>query len=129
AFLARHSSRLREDSRRKSQSVGNTALLGKPSAVSQVASAAPQTIEQVSSLRPSREVSWQQPMPDAILGNFRDWTSRYARAKTDQERSGLESEGKALAQARLSALADLIKADPERALALAVPHAVRQEMP
>ena len=59
---------------------------------------------------------------------FNAWSERYLAAST-VEQPLLIAEGAALAQARRAVLAELIQADPERALAMAVPMRVRQQLP
>src|SRR6185436_21144498 len=54
---------------------------------------------------------------------------RYQQASTAEAKAALEAEGIALARARLTAIADLIQANPERALELAVPDGVRAGLP
>jgi hypothetical protein len=71
---------------------------------------------------------WTGDQP-AALAAFRAWTERY-RATTDPvAQATLVAEGVALAQARRPELLALIKADPEQALALTVPAAVRAVLP
>src|ERR1051325_8518879 len=53
-------------------------------------------------LKPSRDVLWQQPMPEPSFAHFKEWTVAYAKAQTAEERSTLEVQGQALAQARLT---------------------------
>ena len=59
---------------------------------------------------------------------FDAWTERYL-AAPPVEQPSLTTEGAGLAQARRAVLVHVIKADPERALALAVPMRVRQQLP
>ena len=75
-----------------------------------------------------REQFWSQAIEEPAFAAFAGWTRRYAAAPVDQ-REALEPEGIALARARLNAMADLIQANPERALELAAPEAVRQALP
>ena len=79
-------------------------------------------------LPPSREELWSRPAVEPAFAQFADWTKRYA-AAAPQEKAALEAEGVALARERLAALAILIQTNPERALELAAPHAVREAMP
>lgn len=59
---------------------------------------------------------------------FRDWTVRYE-STAPADRAVLIDEGVRLAAARRSALRELIRTDPEAALAAAVPMAVRSRLP
>ena len=79
-------------------------------------------------LPPSQEELWSRPAAEPAFARFMDWTKRHA-AATPQGRAALEDQGVALARARLAAMADRIRSNPERALELAVPHAVRERMP
>ena len=65
---------------------------------------------------------------DAAFTKFNEWTARYLAADTPG-RVALIAEGSPLAEARRTALAALIPADPKRALALAVPMVVRRVLP
>ena len=60
---------------------------------------------------------------------FADWTRRLAAAPDATAKAALEAEGVALARTRLTAMADLIQTNPKRALELAVPFAVREDLP
>ena len=68
------------------------------------------------------------PLAPATLGAFTAWTGRYLAAPVG-ERAALEAEGAALAEARRPLFKQLIQDDPRRAIALAVPRVVRQELP
>lgn len=59
---------------------------------------------------------------------FNDWATRYLNA-TPEEQIDLVQEGKVLAQARRSELADIIQSNPQRALALSFPRLQRQRLP
>jgi hypothetical protein len=80
-------------------------------------------------LLPARGTFWQQPVPEPAFAAFADWTKRYATAASAAARAALEAEGMTLARRRLTALADLIMTQPERALELALPASVRRAMP
>jgi len=71
---------------------------------------------------------WQQPIAEEPFAVFHDWAERYLAAATF-EQAGMIAEGVTLAQARRAALKALIQADPERALELTVPQAVRRALP
>lgn len=62
------------------------------------------------------------------LAAFRAWTEKYLHAPADA-RGALLDEGRARALARRAVLAQLIRQDPEAALAAAVPMVVRQQLP
>jgi hypothetical protein len=71
---------------------------------------------------------WAGAAQPEALAAFRVWTDRYLAAPAPT-RAALATEGAALARARRPAMLDLIKADPQRALAVTVPAAVRRELP
>lgn len=59
---------------------------------------------------------------------FADWLQRFE--QTDKAgQAVLTEEGRALARERLTALADMVQTNPERALELALPHSVYQQLP
>ncbi len=71
--------------------------------------------------------AWRSdPRPEQAA--FRDWAERYV-AASPADRTALVAEGLRLAEVRREALARLIVADPEAALASAVPQAVREKLP
>ncbi|MDP3073020.1 MAG: hypothetical protein Q8N18_22190 [Opitutaceae bacterium] len=72
--------------------------------------------------------AWAEAAQPEALRAFRAWTERY-RAAPAGERAALVGEGVALAQTRRAAMLELIKADPQRALAVTVPAVVRRELP
>ena len=59
---------------------------------------------------------------------FAEWTTRYV-AAAPGDRDALEQEGVAIAEARRAALEKQIAGDPRRALANAVPLAMREQLP
>jgi len=65
--------------------------------------------------------------PPAVRG-FRDWAAQYL-AAPGGERAALLARGEALAAAHTRELAPMIRQNPERALANAVPMAIRQDLP
>jgi hypothetical protein len=69
-----------------------------------------------------------KPVTEPQFADFNQWSGKYLNANP-RERAGLESEGVELAQARRSAMAEMIQKDPERALQLALPYELRTEMP
>src|SRR6185369_10467808 len=71
---------------------------------------------------------WDEPIPEEAFARFHDWADNYLKA-TETQRTAMESAGIDLAKARREALRGLIQTDPERALELTVPVAVRQELP
>jgi hypothetical protein len=76
-----------------------------------------------------REDFWNATPAEPAFAVFVDWTRRYAAAPDTAAKAALEQEGIAAARARLTAMADLIQADPKRALELAVPFEVRSGLP
>ena len=62
------------------------------------------------------------------MADFSRWTAKYLAADAAQ-RPALVEEGENLATLRRAELADLIRRDPEQALAVAVPFGVRSQMP
>jgi uncharacterized delta-60 repeat protein/M6 family metalloprotease-like protein len=70
---------------------------------------------------------WKTETQPAFAG-FRDWTIRYL-AASPEERARLLPEGVQWAQERRAVLAQLIRSDPQSALAAAVPMVVRQQLP
>ena len=69
------------------------------------------------------------PRPaEPLFARFNDWVESYA-AAAPAMRTALESEGAALAVERRAALKKLIQTDPQRALELAAPIAVRRVLP
>jgi len=79
-------------------------------------------------LRPTADLFWKGDVPEPKFARFRTWTDRYM-AATPAERSELEAEGVILAQKRRDELKDIIRSNPERALDLAVPVAIRRQLP
>src|ERR1700690_4113744 len=72
---------------------------------------------------------WGQSQPQPVLAAFQSWASRYEIAATAGAKAGLISEGVVLAKQRRALLADLVKSNPQKALALAVPAALRSGWP
>ncbi len=66
--------------------------------------------------------------PLAAAVSLGGWAVRYAAASV-AEQAALEAEGVLLAKARLTALADLVQSDPQRALANELPHLMRRAFP
>lgn len=90
---------------------------------------APKNLAQPASPLPPRQRElWQRPVSEPVFAAFGNWAQRFADAAPG-DRAALEAEGVALARARRTALADLIQKQPERALELAVPEALRQSVP
>lgn len=71
---------------------------------------------------------WDGPMPPAMEA-FREWTLAYVDAESAMDQALLELEGVALARARRGEMLALIRTDPELALALTVPAALRALLP
>lgn len=68
------------------------------------------------------------PVREPHFAAFDNWLVRFEQAD-EAGKAMLENEGKALAQARLFAYADLIPTDPQRAIELAVPFVSRMGLP
>ncbi len=79
-------------------------------------------------LLPSQDQLWDQPVPEPEFARFAEWVKKY-RAAGVIEQAALEAEGIQLARVRRAALRRLIKSDPARALALALPAGVRGTLP
>ena len=71
---------------------------------------------------------WQKESRPELRA-FSQWAGSYTAATSASERTSLLSKGLALAQQRRDAFKQLIKDDPQAALASAVPAAVRQSLP
>jgi hypothetical protein len=71
--------------------------------------------------------SWHRPLPPAMAA-FRAWTKRYVAAGVPR-RAQLESEGVTLARARRAEMRRMIVIDPQRALAVTIPAALRRSLP
>jgi hypothetical protein len=71
---------------------------------------------------------WVRTIPEPKFARFAEWAERYAHA-SEPNKMRLEAEGVALARKRRDEMSDLIQSHPERALQLAVPFKVRQELP
>src|SRR4051794_1504315 len=102
ALLAQRFSKIAGESKAAPDQGNHPAAAG-DHVVHQAAEPMPQAVSRHSVLKPSREDLWQKPMAEPVFAQFKDWTAAYAKAQTDQERSNLEVQGKALAQARLTA--------------------------
>lgn len=76
-----------------------------------------------------QDLLWLAPVPEPSFAEFKQWTERFASARTDDEREALVRDGLILAEERHHQLADLIDQNPKRALELAVPAAVRRQLP
>ncbi len=77
----------------------------------------------------SQQGLWEQPVAEPEFAAFKEWTERYRQASGTEAKAGLEAEGLRIARVRLTALADLIQSNPQRALELAVPFTVRTALP
>ncbi|MEM7146137.1 MAG: LamG-like jellyroll fold domain-containing protein [Verrucomicrobiota bacterium] len=64
-----------------------------------------------------------------VLSAFDEWAERYGRAGSDAVRAALVAEGVGLAEERRAVMRELIVADPERALSVAVPYGMRARLP
>ncbi|MBE2213569.1 MAG: immunoglobulin domain-containing protein [Opitutaceae bacterium] len=72
--------------------------------------------------------AWNEAFPPAMAA-FRDWTMAYVDASTPFDQALLELEGIALARKRRLEMLSLIESDPELALAMTVPAALRALLP
>ncbi len=71
---------------------------------------------------------WNEEITEPSAADFVAWVRKFQTA-SEPEKTTLENEGAALAFGRQKFLAGLIRTNPERALQLAVPLAVRRELP
>jgi hypothetical protein len=92
--------------------------------------------QQLAPLRPttpkvpaSRARRWSEPLPEPAFAQFSDWTRRYLSQPSPESRKALEAEGQELARLRRQDMAELIPADPRRALELAIPQGLRDQLP
>lgn len=76
-----------------------------------------------------QDVRWEAAMPEAAFAGFRAWTREYEKAKSDEEKAVMITEGLELVEQRRNQMADLIDQNPKRALELAVPVGVRRRLP
>ncbi len=73
---------------------------------------------------------WNDPAAPPAFARFAKWLARYRTAETiPSTDAALLENGRALARARATAMEDLIAQDPELALQLALPFAVRRDLP
>ncbi len=77
---------------------------------------------------PNPPTAWQPSPAGREFAAFADWVARYRQAAAGAK-PALEAEGKVVARARLTALANLIQTNPEQALQQAVPQPVRELLP
>lgn len=77
----------------------------------------------------SRAQSWSTPVPEPAFSQFARWTQRYLNQPSSEAREALEIEGQELARLRRQDLTELIPADPKRALELAIPRGLRNQLP
>jgi uncharacterized delta-60 repeat protein len=69
------------------------------------------------------------PAGEAAFADFSQWAEQYLGAGDGARNAAQVAQGKALAMARRQAMAELIKANPKRALELAAPYRWRQALP
>ncbi len=106
-----------------------------PTAVVEVESVAksepPRAMEKVAdvALPMRQDLRWKMRPPEPVFAAFQEWTARFSRAATAAEKTALVGEGLALAEERRNQMADFIDQNPRRALELAVPVAVRRQLP
>jgi autotransporter-associated beta strand protein len=67
-------------------------------------------------------------LPATEVADFRQWTQSYLAAPADQ-RAEMLKQGKQLASAHTRKIAEMIRLDPQQAIASAVPMVVRQDLP
>jgi hypothetical protein len=89
----------------------------------------PSAAARVSALPPSQEELWSRPIAEPAFARFTEWTRRSAAAGTDKARTELAAEGVELARVRAAAMAQEMQTNPKRAIELAVPRAVRDQLP
>ncbi|MEY2410793.1 MAG: hypothetical protein QOF48_3463 [Verrucomicrobiota bacterium] len=80
-------------------------------------------------LPPGTQTFWSQSSAQPEFAAFAEWTARYMAATSESARTTLQPAGVELARVRLQAMASLIETNPERALTLAIPLSVRQQLP
>jgi uncharacterized repeat protein (TIGR02543 family) len=103
-----------------------SAALSDPVAAALLAgSAVPERSDREADL-PATEVTYEA---GTIFDTFNDWADRYVQATGQIDWTVLEDRGIELARSRRMALAELIRVDPETALAHAVPTGVRTRLP
>jgi hypothetical protein len=68
-------------------------------------------------------------VPEPAFSQFARWTQRYLNQPSPEAREALEIEGQELARLRRQDMAELIPADPKRALELAIPRGLRNQLP
>lgn len=73
--------------------------------------------------------AWAHKTGVAALDDFRTWTERYIATADSAEKLTLHAEGVALARARQALLKELIRSDPELALALTAPAGLPSQLP
>jgi hypothetical protein len=71
---------------------------------------------------------WGEQLPEPASARFAQWAGEYLKA-TPEQRHAMEAGGVALADLRRAELIDLIQSHPERAIELAVPVRIRNELP
>src|ERR1017187_6819231 len=72
---------------------------------------------------------WDKGKTNSAFSNFNSWANQFATASNITAKAQIVSDGVSLAKERRRAFAELIKTDPENALALTVPASVRQRLP
>jgi uncharacterized repeat protein (TIGR01451 family) len=77
----------------------------------------------------SYATGWSQPHTDPAIAAFDSWASQFAAAPGAVTRTQMLPDGLSLARQRRAALAELIKSNPQEALASAVPVSVRRQLP
>jgi uncharacterized repeat protein (TIGR01451 family) len=72
---------------------------------------------------------WNQSQSHPVLAGFNSWANEYTVATNLAARAQMQSQGLSLARERRAMLAELIKSNPQQALAAAVPASVRGQLP
>ena len=116
-----------------SPDAGTVAATAKPQAraespVPASAAEAPESVRGQTLARLAYAQGWNRELPPAMAA-FRAWAERYRATADRAARVALEAEGVALARARRTEMLNVIKTDPQRALAITVPAGVRQSLP
>jgi autotransporter-associated beta strand protein len=75
-----------------------------------------------------QDIIWREPVTEPEFAAFQQWTEQYAAADEAVKRE-LAKEGQRLAGIRRGQFAEMMRKNPARALALAVPQTVRRALP
>ena len=100
-------------------------FLARTSAQQQLAPPRPDTLN----VPTSRARRWSEPVTEPAFAEFSGWTRRYLSQPSPAARQALEIEGQELARLRRQDMTELIPADAQRALELAIPRGLRDQLP